>query len=214
MTIPDLAAKPLEQPRHVIRKSHESQSQRRHDPQQDPLTPSAHRSRTLAFRPALQRSVGLIERQSQADHGEPQKIRPRRHHPDTQRRRPHAQRDRRQGKNTAERCRHRRQGRDPAQQGALPGSLDGKSLSPAWPSSAAQSRPHRLDGAAQRFETDHLAVEAHSEHIMRKVHSMLAVPSRIARTLSGQPIQVAPRRLFIMPSTIQVTDTSARIPGL
>lgn len=76
------------------------------------------------------------------------------------------------------------------------------------PSSAAQSRPHRLDGAAQRFDTDHLAVEAHSEHIMRKVHStlsMLAVPSRIARTLSGQPVQVAPPQLFIMPSTIPVT---------
>ncbi len=34
---------------------------------------------------------------------------------------------------------------------------------------------------------------------------MLANPSRIARIPSGQPIQVAPLRLFIMPSTIHVT---------
>ncbi len=35
---------------------------------------------------------------------------------------------------------------------------------------------------------------------------MLANPSRIARIPSGQPIQVAPLRLFIMPSTINVTQ--------
>ena len=35
---------------------------------------------------------------------------------------------------------------------------------------------------------------------------MLANPSRIARIPSGQPIQVAPLRLFIMPSTIRVTQ--------
>ena len=40
---------------------------------------------------------------------------------------------------------------------------------------------------------------------------MLANPSRIARTPSGQPIQVAPLRLFIMPSTIHVTQEES--PG-
>ncbi len=40
---------------------------------------------------------------------------------------------------------------------------------------------------------------------------MLANPSRIARIPSGQPIQVAPLRLFIMPSTIHVTQEES--PG-
>jgi hypothetical protein len=40
---------------------------------------------------------------------------------------------------------------------------------------------------------------------------MLANPSRIARIPSGQPIQVAPLRLFIMPSTIHVTQEGS--PG-
>ena len=40
---------------------------------------------------------------------------------------------------------------------------------------------------------------------------MLANPSRIARIPSGQPIQVAPLRLFIIPSTIHVTQEGS--PG-
>ena len=41
--------------------------------------------------------------------------------------------------------------------------------------------------------------------------SMLANPSRIARIPSGQLIQVAPLRLFIMPSTTHVTQEES--PG-
>ncbi len=41
---------------------------------------------------------------------------------------------------------------------------------------------------------------------------MLANPSRIAWTVSGQPIQVAPLRLFIIPSTIQVTHEASSDP--